>query len=177
MYLTIWNAGCHSRHVISATLAHLIVSQNGTRLTFCHDFGHLLVSQLKATLEGSPVDVRVRTTKVDSETYFWPDSSSEDYIHRPNALDGMCSYEMAMYYKKVVKSKTAVRASLNVSNDLRTKENDDDDVLASDEEMFQTTSSGNTQILGYTSWFSIHQLIKTEELGCSHDILGWSAIM
>ena len=57
----------------------------------------------------------------------------------------MCSYEMAIYYKKVVKSKTAVRESLNVSNDLRTKENDDgDDVLASDEEMFQTTSTGNT---------------------------------
>jgi hypothetical protein len=134
-----------SRHVVSATLAHLIVSQNGTRFTFSHDFGHLLVSQLEATLEGSPVDVHVRTTKVDGETYFWPDSSSEDYIHRPNALDGMCSYEMAMYYKKVVKSKSAVRASLNVSTDLRTKENDDgDNVLASDDERFQSTSTGNT---------------------------------
>lgn len=134
-----------SRHVVSATLAHLIVSLNGTRFTFSHDFGHLLVSQLEATLEGSPVDVRVRTTKVDGETYFWPDSSSEDYIHRPNSLDGMCSYEMAMYYKKVVKSKSAVRASLNVSTDLRSKENDDgDDVLASDDEMFQSTSTGNT---------------------------------
>ena len=57
----------------------------------------------------------------------------------------MCSYRMAIYYKKVVKLKTAVRASLNVSNDLRTKENDHgDNVLASDEEMFQTTSTGNT---------------------------------
>jgi hypothetical protein len=46
-----------SRHVISATLAHLIVSQNGTRFTFSHNFGHLLVSQLEAKVEGSPVDV------------------------------------------------------------------------------------------------------------------------
>ena len=55
-----------SRHVVSATLAHLIVSQNGTRFTFSHDFGHLLVSQLEATLEGSPVDVRVRTTTLQT---------------------------------------------------------------------------------------------------------------
>jgi hypothetical protein len=93
-------------------LAHLIISQNGTRFTFSHDFGHLLLSQLEATLEGSPIDVRVQTTKVDGKTYFWPDSSSDDYIQHPNALDGMCSYEMAMYYKKVVKSKSAVRASI-----------------------------------------------------------------
>ena len=59
-----------SRHVISATLAHLIVSQNGSRFTFSHDFGHLLVTQLEATLEGHPVDVHVRTTKVDGEMYF-----------------------------------------------------------------------------------------------------------
>jgi hypothetical protein len=134
-----------SRHVISATLAHFIVPQNGTRFTFSHDFGHLLVSHLEATLEGSPIDVRVRTTNLGGETYFWPDSSSEDYIHRPNALDGMCSYEMAMYYKKEVKLKSAVRASLNASTDLHTKENDDgDDVLASDDEIFQSTSTGNT---------------------------------
>jgi hypothetical protein len=112
---------------------------------FSHDFRHLLVSQLEATLEGSPVDVCVRTTKVDGKTYFWPDSSSDDYIHHPNALDDMCSYEMAMYYKRVVKSKSAVRASINVSTDLRTKDNDDgDDNLGSDDEIFQSTSTGNT---------------------------------
>ena len=94
---------------------------------FSHDFRNLLVSQLEATLEGSPIDVRVQTTKVDGETYFWPDSSSDDYIHCRNALDGMCSYVMAMYYKKVVKLKSAVRASINVSTDLRTKDNDDGD--------------------------------------------------
>ena len=60
-------------------------------------------------------------------------------------MEGMCSYEMAMYYKKVVKSKSAVRASLDVSTDLRTKEHDDcDDVIASDDEMFQSMSTGNT---------------------------------
>ena len=32
------------------------------------------------------------------------------------------------------------------------------------------------RILGYTSWFSIHEIVKTKELGCSHNILRWSAI-
>ena len=49
-----------SRHVISATLAHLIVPQNRTRFTISHDFGHLLVTQLEATLECHSVDVQVR---------------------------------------------------------------------------------------------------------------------
>ncbi len=53
-----------SRHVIRATLVHLILSQNGTIFIIYHDFGHLLVSKLEATLEGSPIDVRVQTTKV-----------------------------------------------------------------------------------------------------------------
>ena len=83
-----------SRHVVSATLAHLIVSQNGTRFTFSHDFGHLLVTRLEATLEGNPVNVCVRTTKVDREMYFLPNSSSKDYIRDPTSLKGLCSYKM-----------------------------------------------------------------------------------
>ena len=46
-----------SRYVLSATLAHLIISQNVSTFTFSHDFGHLLVTQLEATLEGCPIDV------------------------------------------------------------------------------------------------------------------------
>ena len=102
-----------SRHVISATMAHLLVSMDGSRFQFSHSFGRLLVSQLEATLEGLPVDVRVRTTKINDKTYLWPDSSSEDYIHRPRSLEAMCSYEMAMKYTKVVKSKMAVKRSLD----------------------------------------------------------------
>ena len=93
-----------SRHVISSTFAHLDMSQNGKRFTFSHDFRLLQVTQLEATLEGHPVDVRVRTTKVDGEKYFWPDSSSEDYIHRPTSFKDLCSYEATIYYKKVLKA-------------------------------------------------------------------------
>ena len=91
MHLALGTGGNHLRHVVSATLAHLVLSQNRTRFTFSHDFEHLLVSQLEATLEGNPVDVCVRTTKVNGETYFWPDSGSEDYIHCPTSLEGLCS--------------------------------------------------------------------------------------
>ena len=46
-----------SRHLVSATLAHLIVSKNETRFMLSHDFGPLLVTQVNATLEGGPLDV------------------------------------------------------------------------------------------------------------------------
>ena len=92
-------------------MAHLLVSFNDTRFAFSHDFGHLLVTQLEVTLEGQPIDVRVRTTKVDGETYLWPDSNSKDYIHRPLLLEGLSSYEMAMDYKKAIKSKKAIKES------------------------------------------------------------------
>ena len=133
-----------SRHVISATLAHLIVSQNGTRFTFSHDFGHLLVSQLEATLEGNPVDVRVRTTKVNGETYFWPDSSSEDYIHHPSSLNGLCSYEVAMHYKKVLKPKSAIKESFSIYSNTTNTENDEDDICDdSDDDVCDSMPTGN----------------------------------
>ena len=103
-----------SRHVISVTLAHLIVSQNGSRFTFSHDFVHRLVTQVEATLEDCPVDVGVRTTKVDGETYFWPDSISKDYIHHPALLQDPFSNEMAIKYKKVLKSKKIIKESFKI---------------------------------------------------------------
>ena len=121
----IWAAT--SRHVISSTLAHLIVSQHGSRFTFSHDFGHLLVTQLEVTLEGHPVDVRVRTTKVDGETYFQTDLSSEDYIHRPTSLKDLCSYKVTIYYKKVLKPKNAIKKSFNISSNTANTENYEND--------------------------------------------------
>ena len=48
-----------SRHVVSATMAHLIVSLDGTRFEFSHKFGHLLISQLEATLNGERAQTSV----------------------------------------------------------------------------------------------------------------------
>jgi hypothetical protein len=88
-----------------------------------------LVSQLEATLEGLPVDVRIRTTKINNQTYLWPDSTSEDYIHLTLCLEGVCSYEMTMHYKKAVKSNAAVKSSFGATkrmNDTNTDDFDDD---------------------------------------------------
>jgi len=58
-----------SRHIISATMTHLIVSSNGTRFTDSHDFGNLLDSQLEATFEGNLIDVHISTFKLNGDSY------------------------------------------------------------------------------------------------------------
>ena len=111
MYIVVWSTSGDFKAFVNATMAHLLVSFDGSRFQFSHGFGKLLVSQLEATLEGLPVDLRIQTTKGNDKTNLWPDSSSEDYIHRPKLLQDICSYEMAMTYKKVVQSKMAVKQS------------------------------------------------------------------
>ena len=106
--------------------------------------GHLLVSQVEATLEGNPVDVCVRTTKVDGETYFLPDSSSKDYTHWPTSLKGLCSYEVAMHYKKVLKPKHAIKESFSIYSNTTNTENDEDDFSDDlDDDVCDSTPTGN----------------------------------
>ena len=108
-----------SRNVISSTMAHLLVCNNGSRFQFSHDFGNLLVGQLEATLEGRPTDVRVRTNVLKGERIVWPDSSADDYIHRPNHedIDQLCSYELTMLYKKKYKQFREMAGSVGVGDD------------------------------------------------------------
>ncbi len=47
------------RNVISATMAHLIPCNNGSRFVYSHDFSDLLVGQMEATLEGKFTNVRI----------------------------------------------------------------------------------------------------------------------
>ena len=112
-----------TRNVVSATMAHLLVSMGGNRFMFSHGFGNLLIGQLEAALEGQKVDVRVRVNKFKGETIVWPDSSSDDYIHRPKTdpFHNMCSYKMCMNYKKIYKSKQDIAA-------LNEHDNNDDDM-------------------------------------------------
>ena len=49
-----------SRHAVSSPMAHLITSLDGARFQYSHEFVNLLVSQLDATLDGLPVDARIR---------------------------------------------------------------------------------------------------------------------
>ena len=102
MMLAAMNAAT-SRLKVSTVMSHLLVCNGGTRFTFSHDFGNLLVSQLEATLDQKETYVRLRTNMSGGETVIWPDSSADDYIHRPDhpRFDSMSSYEMVMKYRKV----------------------------------------------------------------------------
>ncbi len=96
-----------ARNVISATMAHLIPSNEGLRFVFSHDFFDLLVGQMEATLEGQDINVRIRMNKLPKGQFkSWLDSLADDYIHRPvnDDLEAMSFYEMTRCYKKVFKT-------------------------------------------------------------------------
>ena len=104
-----------TKNVVSATMAHLLLCNGGTRVMFSHGFGSLLVRQLEATLEERPVDMRIRVNTFKGEQKYWPDNSSHDYIHRPSAprFKRLCAYKMVMHFKKTYTSKGKVAALSN----------------------------------------------------------------
>jgi hypothetical protein len=91
-----------TRNVISATMAHLIPCNDGSRFVYSHTFSDLLVGQMEATLEGHDINVRIRSNKYENKIITWPDSLADDYIHCPidNELEQICFYEMSRCYKK-----------------------------------------------------------------------------
>jgi hypothetical protein len=70
-----------TRNAISATMAHLIPCNGGSRFVFLHTFLDLLVGQMEATLEGQDVNVRIRSYKLQNKIVTWSDSLADDYIH------------------------------------------------------------------------------------------------
>jgi hypothetical protein len=72
-----------TRNVISATMAHLIPCNNGSRFVYSHEFSDLLVSQMEATLECQDITVRIRSSKLEEKIITWPESLADDYLHRP----------------------------------------------------------------------------------------------
>jgi hypothetical protein len=78
-----------TRIVISATMAHHIPCNGGSRFVFLHTFSDLLVGQMEATLEGQDINVRIQSNKLQNKITTWPDSLADDYIHHPidNKLD------------------------------------------------------------------------------------------
>ncbi len=91
-----------TRNVISATMAHLIPCNDGSRFVYSHTFSYLLLGQMEATLEGQDISVRIRSNKLQNKIVTWPDSLADDNIHRPidYELDQICFYEMTRCYKK-----------------------------------------------------------------------------
>ncbi len=91
-----------TRNVISATMAHLILCNGGSKFVFSHTFSDLLVGQMEATLEGQDINVRIRSNKLQNKIITWPDSLADDYTHQPidKELDQICFYNMTRCYKK-----------------------------------------------------------------------------
>ena len=95
-----------SKEVCSPTLAHLIVSNDGSRFEYSHDTANLLIGQAIDYLDGKDIQCRIRTniSKVLKKKILWPDSAVDDYIHRPDDLEEMCLYEFTSKYEKVCKT-------------------------------------------------------------------------
>ena len=72
-----------SRYVVSSTMTHLLIYQNGRRFQFSHNFTDLLVGQMEATLEGEPVDFCILVNWHKNKKFAWKDSLSDDYNHCP----------------------------------------------------------------------------------------------
>ncbi len=95
-----------TRNVISATMAHLIPCNNGSRFVYSHEFSDLLVGQMEATLEGEDINVCIRSNELDNETITWPELLADDYLHCPNDIEfkHICFYEQTSHYKKTFKA-------------------------------------------------------------------------
>ena len=94
-----------SQDVVSCTMAHLLICQQGSRFTFSHDFKDLLVGQMLNHLKGDDpgyfvLKRRNRSDKENEAPILWPDYSINDYLYRPSILDAICFYEFGMEYEK-----------------------------------------------------------------------------
>ena len=95
-----------TKAVCSSPLGHLMVSKDGSRFEYSHDHTNLLVSQVMDALDGKEIACRIRKNrlKVTKKKVLWPDSFTDDYVHRPLALEELCLYEYTAHYEKECKT-------------------------------------------------------------------------
>ena len=89
-----------SSTTISATMAHLLSTRDGSRFHLSHDTQGLPISQLEALEAGEDITYYYRRSKaLDSETIEpWPESFADNYLLRPDALEHCCTYCMVMNF-------------------------------------------------------------------------------
>jgi hypothetical protein len=93
-----------SQDVVSATMAHLLLCENGSRFSFSHDFQDLLVGQMLNKLQGeAPGDfvLRRRNRGENGEVVMWADYSVNDYLFRPECLEDLSFYEFALKFERI----------------------------------------------------------------------------
>ncbi len=88
--------------VMSTTMAHLIVSQGGTRFTFSHDFTDVIVDQIIAALRGEDVNyiIRCNQDKNSKKAAQLADSWANDYIHCSEILKHLSLYQFTEHFWK-----------------------------------------------------------------------------
>jgi hypothetical protein len=95
---------CHmSSTTISATMAHLLSTRDGSRFHLSHDTHGLPISQLEHLEEGEEITYYYRRSKApDSDKIEpWPESFADNYLLRPDALEQCCTYCMVLNYDVV----------------------------------------------------------------------------
>lgn len=124
-----------SKAVCSSVMGHLTVSNNGSRFQYSHEFTNFLVGQMLDVLDGLPGHFRIRTnySKKEKKKIFWADSMVDDYLHRPDGLEGLCMYEFLSCYEKVCKTfKQLNKKAKDEESERDVVESDIDDGLEED---------------------------------------------
>lgn len=95
-----------SRDVVSAPMAHLLISQNGKRFQYSHDSTSLLIREMDDTLHNREVNVIIRTKKKKGQLIHWEQNGANDYLHRPhsNEMNNMSFYEFRSKYQTVIRN-------------------------------------------------------------------------
>ena len=121
-----------SCYVVSSTMAHLLICQDGTRFKFSCNFSDLLVGQMEAALVGKTVDFCIQVNRHKKTKIAWKDSLSDDYIHHPSGkkhrknFKDMCFYEMSSGYKKKYLAFSQMGKIQKGCDELDTDKEDDD---------------------------------------------------
>ena len=90
-----------SKAVCSSPIAHLIMSNNGSRFEYSHTFNDLLVGQAIVVLNDKEdlCCIRANYSQAKKSKVFWLDYMVADYLYRPEILDKICMYEYASKYE------------------------------------------------------------------------------
>lgn len=115
-----------TRDVISATMAHLLMCNNGTRFPMSHGFARLLITQMEAALNNEPTYCRIRVNIFQGNKVAWQDSSADNYFYRPNQLEGVCTYEFTMKFQQVYNTIKQIRDIESRSHDDSDEDDDND---------------------------------------------------
>ena len=114
-----------SKTVCNSTMGHLVVRHDDSRFQYSHGFTNLLVSQAIDVMDGKDGQFCIRTnfSRVQKANMLWPDSAVDDYIHRPDEFEAMCSYNYVGKCGNVSKTFKQMNKNQSVEGQVELREN------------------------------------------------------